>query len=366
MTGVQTCALPIFYAGPTEIRMGVGYSDGVFEGEGFINIPAAFSAGAEFRYGGLDNWWIRIISGIRIPLGPYAEMVQVSGGLGCKENVWRLSLGGRIAPMKADMAVALDALAEVYITPKGPIFLGEANVLVGGNIAVGKALIEINIPDRLIAGSIILGIKKGPVEVNAQVDMGVKFWEYWYIHGRIALKLFEMIDAQGDIVLADNWEFTRRGDSRIINGLYMVADIPPIDESGDYFLIGYGLYLKQEAYLSVPWSGKVSGALSLDGDAYAFVGIPGILSARLNGSIHTKAYVYNEGSAWFAGGRGAFALSGYAGVKCSTCNKVCWKCTVRKWGVCWWKSPGARFCKSMDAQFNYSDRQGFTYKVILK
>jgi hypothetical protein len=354
-----------FFAGAAEIRLGVGYADGVFVGDGYFNVSPIIGAGAEFRYGGLNDWWVRIISGIRIPLGPAAEIVQVSGGIGLRENVWKVSIGGRVAPMKADMAVALDMIAEIHITPKGPIVLGEANVLVGGSLAVGKATIELNFPERLIAGSIMLGIKKGPVEVNAQVDLGVKFIEYWYVHGHLNLKLFDIIDADAHIVIAQNWSFTGRRGTRNVNGLYMEGGIAPIDISGDFLIIGYGLHLDQFAYLDIPfpWPSKLDGALEINGSAYAFVGIPGFLSARVDGSIACRASIYNQGNVWHAAGSGSFALSGYAGVKCSSCNRACWKCVARKWGICWLKLPGYRFCKSLDASFNYVSKQGFTAKI---
>jgi hypothetical protein len=100
-----------------------------------------------------------------------------------------------VAPAKADKGIRLDIKVEVQKTPRGVIILGNADVQVGGDMNVGKATFEINLPEERITGSIVFAMDFKAAKASAQLDLGVQFGRYWYIHGRANLNVLEIIKA---------------------------------------------------------------------------------------------------------------------------------------------------------------------------
>jgi hypothetical protein len=352
-----------FLAGPAEVEVHIGYADGVFEGGGLIRVKPVFSAGAEFRYGGSRDWWIRIISGTRIPMGA-VELVQVSGGLGRKDDTWKFSLGGIIAPARMDKGISLDILVEVQLTPEGVIIIGNADVEIAGNIAVGRAYIELNFPKERITGSIMFGYDVGVIDLKAQLDIGIQFGQYWYIHGRGSINFLEFFKADGVIAVANNWEWTQGGRTWTLSGFYLELN-SDFNIGADWYVIKWGVYFNRHALVYIGWSGDFTGQIDMAGGAWAWIGLDlGIFTIDLievRGDIALGAKIFKNGSEWGAGAKAKVRLEAALG-SCSRnagCWSICWTCYVRIFGACVFALPtGAKACASMNLNVDYSSSKG--------
>jgi hypothetical protein len=314
-----------FIAGPCQVEMHVGYADGVFTGGGMLRVKPVFVVAADFRYGGSDNWYIKIVSGTRIPLGA-VEIVELSGELGRQGDTWTFGFGGVIAPARADKGIRLAASVIVNKTPAGVIILGNAEVEIAGGVTVGTATIEINIPENWVYGSITFGYDKDLLKLTAQLDIGLKFGQFWYIYGQAHCDFLKFFTADAVVVVANNWFWSAK--NRVMRGIYIeIGDHFKTDQ--DWAVLEWGIYFERNAKLEITWSGDFAGSISMRGGAYAVIKIPviDISVASASGDFALMAYVSKTGSAWVAGARADVALSVALG--CCDRNDGCWD-------VCWW------------------------------
>ena len=352
-----------FIAGPVQVKVSVGYKNDVFEGSGWFEVKPVFSAGAEFRYGGAQDWWVRIISGTRIPIGP-VEIVQASGGIGRKGDVWKFSVGGIIAPAKADKGIKLDLLIEVQKTPAGVIILGNAGVEVGNGTQIGKATIEINMPERRINGSIVFAIDYKALTASAQLDLGIKFGEYWYVYGRANINCLKFFKADGVIVVANNWQWQHDGKSQLMSGIYIELN-SLFNVDANWYVIKWGVNFHRHAMVYIGWNGDFAGRIDMSGGAYAWIGFGpfDLIQARANMALGANLSYYEP--EWTVGARGNFSLQGSIGwCGNANCWTICWKCFVRIFGHCVFALPtGAKACIGMNANIEYATSKGMTWDI---
>ncbi len=356
-----------FIAGPCEIAIKVHWTDSLFEGSGLVRVKPIFTMGAEFRYAGSQDWWIKLTVGARVPMGPF-ELVEVRGGIGRKDDTWRFLLGGRISPAKADKGISLDIDVEVHSTPKGVIILGNASVEVAGNLQVGRATLEINIPEERVMGSIVLEYNKEALVIGAQVDLGVQFGQYWYIHGIAKIRFLEFFRADGEFVIANNWQWQHKGQLRTISGIFVELS-SDFQVDANWKVIRWGVYFNRNGMVYIGWNGDFAGSISMAGGAHAWVGLDlGIFEISLiqaRGSLALAAAISKNGSEWAANAHGAFTLEATLGY-CNNarCWSICWKCILRIFGKCIIAFPtGAKACASMNADIRYSTSGGTSVSV---
>ncbi len=352
-----------FIAGPVEVQVSVAYSNSVFEGKGLFEVRPVFSAGAEFRYGGSNDWWVRIISGTRIPLGA-CEIVQASGGIGRKDDVWKFSVGGVIAPAKADKGIRLEINVEVDKTPEGIIILGNAMVDVADGTQIGRATLEINIPEKRVNGSIVFGMDYKAITASAQLDLGVKFGEYWYVYGRARIDVLKFFTNEGVIVVANNWQWQHDGKTQLMSGIYIEVN-SNFNVNANWYVVRWGVNLDRHAMVYIGWNGDFAGEINMNGGAYAWIGFGAfdLIQARANmGLAAHLSYIDPE---WTAGAHGQFSLKGSIGWCGNTgCWNICWKCFIRIFGHCIFALPtGATACIGMNADIEYATSHGMTWSV---
>ncbi len=347
-----------FFAGPTEAQFRIRWSDTLFEGEGLLNVRPAFSAGAEFRYGGSTNWWIKVTSGTRIPLGGVAMLVNASGGVGRNGDTWRFSLGGTFAPATSEKSVALDILVDVYRTPEGIIIYGEGDASVGGGaLALGHAWFKLDLPKSRFDGAITMEYSKGPLVINGQIDIGAKFGKYWFVHGRANANFLQFFTANGLIVFAENWDFFYRGESRRING-YIVDLQRNVSFDGQWGNIGWGVALGQHGYLMGGWDGTVEGGVGVNASAYGYVDFNVFGELRASGGFSLTANLANDSYGFRASGTADARLEAKVGGCNANCWSVCSYCSKKKWGICYWGGIGGKVCLNLKAQVKYSSNSG--------
>jgi hypothetical protein len=356
-----------FVAGPASVDIRVSYADGVFEGKGIFDVKPVFNAGAEFRYGGTTDWWVRIIAGVHIPIGP-VEIAQVSGGIGRKDDTWKFSVGGIIAPARADKGIRLDILVEVQKTPKGVIILGNAAVDVADGTNIGKATLEINMPEQRVLGSIVFGMDFKAVKATAQLDLGIQFGQYWYVYGKANINMLGFIKADGVIVVANNWEWKHDGQTQLMKGIYIELS-SRYDVNADWYVIKWGLNFSQKGTLYIGWNGDFAGSIDMSGGAYAWIGLDlGLFSLDLieaRASFALAAHISRINEEWACGARGNFRLEGTIG-SCpnASCWSICWKCYWRIFGHCVFALPsGAKGCVGMNAYVEYSESKGVSCDI---
>ncbi len=344
-------------AGAVVARLGVGYADGVFEGDGLLRLQTSFTLdiGAEFRFAGPNDWWVQAVASAPIPLYPCpCDLAQVRGGLGLTDGLWRMMIGGRIAPTASSFAFSLDMETTLYLLPGPPLeakLIGTAGVLVAGDNRIGEASITFIFHEATVLGSIQLGYNGSeqtppvPLEAFIQLDLGTRFGDYWFVHGYGELNFFDFLTANAHIVVAQGWTFEYGGQRYPMNGMRMEMEIPEIDEGGDYGVVGWAMHLEQHASFWAPFSGDVGGAFYINAEAEAYIGIPGIFVARVEGDFEAEAAVAKTGSVWTANGRAQGSMEARIGNCTPPCNRIC---------VGWFRF-GARVCKSMYAAFDYSE-----------
>jgi hypothetical protein len=358
-----------FIAGPAHVAIRVAWANNVFEGAGLLEVKPVFSAGAEFRYGGSTDWWIKITSGTRIPCG-VVEIVKVYGGIGRKDDTWKFAFGGSIAPARADKGIALDINVEVQKTPRGVIILGDANVVVASKLAVGKATFELNFPENRLTGSIIFGYDLEALKASAQLDMGVKFGEYWYINGKAEISFLEFFKANGVIVVANNWPWTHDGKTEIMSGMY-VALVSGFNVDANWYIIKWGFSYNNNASLLIKWNGDFAGKIAISGSAYAWIGLDlGIFTIDLieaRGSIALAGEVSKTGPEWVFDASAAIKAEATIG-HCpnARCWSICTTCYIRIFGTCVFALPtGAKACVTLNAKFKYSTSGGIDVDVSI-
>ncbi|MFZ1683339.1 MAG: carboxypeptidase regulatory-like domain-containing protein [Candidatus Zixiibacteriota bacterium] len=352
-----------FIAGPVQVKLSVGYANSVFEGKGLFEVKPVFSAGAEFRYGGTRDWWVRIISGTRIPIGP-CEIVQASGGIGRKDDTWRFSVGGIVAPAKADKGIRLDILVDVQMTPRGVIILGNANVQVGNGTQIGRATLEINIPEKRVAGSIVFGMDFKALKASAQLDLCVKFDEFWYVYGRANIDVLKFFKADGVIIVANNWDWQHDGKVERMSGIYVELN-SVFNVNANWYVVKWGVNFDRHAMVYIGWNGDFKGKIDMSGGAYAWIGFGpfDLINARADmGLTAHLSYIEPE---WTAGARGHFSLQGSIGwCGNANCWTICWKCFIKIFGHCIFALPtGAKACIGMDAYIEYATSKGMSWSV---
>ncbi len=352
-----------FIAGPVQVKVSVSYTNSVFEGKGLFEVKPVFSAGAEFRYGGPNDWWVRIISGTRIPIGP-CEIVQASGGIGRKDDVWKFSVGGVIAPAKADKGIRLDILVEVRKTPEGVIILGNAEVDVANGTQIGRATLEINLPDKRVSGSIVFGLDYKALTANAQLDLCVKFGEYWYVYGRANIDVLKFFKNEGIIIVANNWQWQHDGQTRLMNGIYVELN-SAFNVNANWYVVRWGVNFDRHAVVYIGWNGDFSGEIDMKGGAYAWIGFGSFDLIQARADMGLAAHLSYIEPEWSAGARGNFNLKGSIGWCGNTgCWSICWKCFVRIFGHCVFALPtGATACIGMNADIQYATSRGMTWSV---
>ena len=352
-----------FIAGPVQVKVSVAYSNSVFEGKGWFEVKPVFSAGAEFRYGGSDDWWVRIISGTRIPIGP-VEIVQASGGVGRKGDVWKFSVGGIIAPAKADKGIKLDLLVEVQKTPAGVIILGNASVEVGSGTQIGRATLEINMPERRVNGSIVFGMDYKALTASAQLDLGIKFGEYWYVYGRANINCLKFFKADGVIIVANNWQWQHDGKTQLMSGIYIELN-SLFNVDANWYVIKWGVNFDRHAMVYIGWNGDFAGRIDMAGGAYAWIGFGpfDLIQARASMALGANLSYYEP--EWTVGARGSFSLQGSIGwCGNANCWTICWKCFARIFGHCVFALPtGAKACIGMNANIEYATSKGMTWDI---
>lgn len=349
------------YAGPAHVELFIGYADDVFSGGGTINVKPVFSAGAEFRYGGSTDWKVKIISGTRIPMGP-VELVQAKGGLERKGETWKILLGGVIAPPRAEKGVSLDIDVEVSLTPKGVVIIGNADVELIGKYAIGRAYLEINIPEERVIGSIQFGYDADAIKLTAYLDFGVQFGEYWYIYGHGDINFLEFFKADGVIAVANNWEWSHDGKTEILSGFYLELN-SDFKLNADWYIIRWGVYFNRHAMLYIGWSGDFAGEIEMAGGAHAWIGLDlGIFEIDLitvRGDIAIGAKIYKTGSEWGAAAHAGIRLEAILGsCRRGGCWSICWKC--------WWifcVPTGAKACATMQLYIDYNSTTGVAVKA---
>ncbi len=347
-----------FFAGPTEAQFRIRWSDTLFEGEGLLNVRPAFSAGAEFRYGGSENWWIKVTSGTRIPLGAVAVLVNASGGVGRDGDTWRFSLGGTFAPATSEKSVALDILVDVYRTPEGIIIYGEGDATVGGGvIALGHAWFKLDLPKSRFDGSIVMAYEKASLVVNGQIDIGAKFGKYWFVHGRANANFLQFFTANGLIVFAENWDFFYRGESRTING-YIVDLQRNLSFDGEWANVGWGISLNQHGYLIGGWDGTIAGGVGVSASAYGYVDFNVFGELRATGGFSLNANLAKDSYGFRASGTARANLEAKVGGCNASCWSVCTYCSKKKWGICYWGGIGGKVCLNLNASVKYSSSTG--------
>jgi hypothetical protein len=356
-----------FVAGPAEINIKIHWTDSVFDGSGLIRVKPVFTMGAEFRYAGSQDWWIKVTAGVRVPMGA-CELVEVRGGIGRKDDTWRFALGGRIAPAKLDKGISLDVDVEVHSTPRGVIIIGNASVEVGGSLQVGRATFELNFPEERIVGSIVCEYNKEALKISAQIDLGVQFGKYWYIHGKAEIKFLEFFNANGEIVIANNWEWQHGDSVRVMRGIYVELN-SDFKVDADWKVIRWGVYFDRYAMLYIGWNGDFAGAIKMRGGANAWIGIDlGVFEISLiqaQADMALAASLSKTGSEWAAAAHGNFSLQATIGYcRNANCWSICWTCVWRMFGHCIIAFPtGAKACVGMAADINYSTSHGTQVSV---
>ncbi|PWB70422.1 hypothetical protein C3F09_09105, partial [candidate division GN15 bacterium] len=286
------------------------------------------------------------------------------GGIGRKDDTWKFSVGGIVAPAKADKGIRLDMLVEVQKTPQGVIILGNANVEVASGTQIGRATIEINMPERRVSGSIVFGLDYKALTAKAQLDLCVKFSEYWYVYGKANIDVLKFFKADGVIIVANNWNWQHDGKTQLMSGIYVeLNSLFKID--ANWYVVKWGVNFDRHAMVYIGWNGDFAGEINMAGGAYAWIGFGpfDLIQARANmGLAAHLSYIEPE---WSAGARGNFRLEGTIGW-CGNagCWSICWKCFVRIFGHCVFALPtGAKACIGMNAYIEYSTSKGMSYDI---
>ncbi len=350
-----------FFAGPTEVEIRVRWTDTEFEGEGLLQVKPVIHVGAEFRYAGSKDWWVKIISGTRIPVGP-AEIVEATGGVGLKDDTWRFMIGGTIAPQKSDKGINLSVEVNVYLKPSGVILTGSADVEVASSIHAGHGEFKYDIPKGQLDGYIMYVYDNDALQMNGQINFGVHFGKYWYLHGIADVNFLEFFTARGTVIAANNWPYYHDGETIIVKGI-MVDITRDFYFGGDYGVIGWGVGFNQHATMDATWAGNFSGEINMGGNAHAYVGFDPFGKLRASGKFDLGAGLSKAGSEWKANGYGKFTLAASAGSCNASCNSICSGCAKRVWGVCVWPKFGGKVCVGMKANVKYSSNTGTDFSV---
>ncbi len=350
-----------FFAGPTEVEFRVRWTDTEFEGEGLLQVKPVITAGAEFRYAGSKDWWVKIISGTRIPVGP-AEIIDAQGGVGLNDDTWRFMIGGTIAPKRSDKGINLSVEVNVYLKPAGVILTGSADVEVASSIQAGHGEFKYDIGKGQLDGFILYQYDNDALKMNGQVNFGVHFGKYWYIHGTADVNFLEFFTARGLVIAANNWPYYYDGETKIVNGF--IVDISRnFGIGGDYGVVGWGVSFYQHGVMEATWSGNFKGQIDMNGRAHAYIGFDPFGTLRASGLFGLGAGLSKTGSEWKANGYGNFSLAASVGSCDANCNSICAGCAKKVWGVCVWPKFGGKVCVGMKANVNYSSRTGTDFKV---
>ena len=292
----------------------------------------------------------------------------VRGGIGRTDDTWRFRLGGHISPAKLDKGISLDIDVEVHSTPQGVIILGNASVEVAGNLQIGRATLEINIPEERVVGSIVLEYNKEALVIGAQVDRGVQFGKYWYVHGMAKIKFLEFFHADGVFVIANNWEWQHKGTLKKISGIYVELN-SDFRVDANWRVIRWGLYFDRHGMIYIGWNGDFAGSIDMRGGANAWIGLDlGIFEISLiqaQANMAFAAAISKTGPEWAAMAHGNFSLEATIGY-CNNarCWSICWTCILRIFGKCIIPFPtGAKACAAMSADVSYSTSRGTSVSV---
>ncbi len=350
-----------FFAGPTEVEIRVRWTDTEFEGEGLLQVKPVITVGAEFRYAGTKDWWVKIISGTRIPVGQ-VDIVQTTGGVGLKDDTWRFMIGVTIAPKGADKGLSMAVEVNVYLSPVGVILTGAADVEVANSLNVGHGEFKFDITKGELDGFIIYVYDNDALTMNGQINFGAHFGKFWYIHGTADVNFLEFFSARGLVVAAQNWPYYYNGETKIVNGL--IIDISRnFSIGGDYGVVGWGLSFNQHGAMEATWSGNFRGQIDMNGRAHAYIGFDPFGTLKATGGFDLGAGLSKTGSEWRANGYGRFSLAASVGSCNAGCNSLCAGCAKKVLGVCVWPKFGGKVCVGLKADVKFSSRTGTDFRV---
>ncbi len=341
-----------FRAGPTEVAVFAEWSDDVFSGGGSIIVQPAFSAAAQFRYGGSDDWWIKITANSHIPIGA-VTIINVTGELGYQEGTWIFGFGGGFTAGSMEKAMRMDLYVRVLATPDGPIINGTAELIAMSGLEIGTASIMLDFVNERFTGNITFEFEKSGIEVSAQIDIDIKSGEYWYVGGQAGIDFFSLYELNSRLALANNyngWMHTLpvsfHPDNRTIDGYH--SDLTfHIGDSGRC----WGLTCDAWAFMALNWQGDVAGGIKMHANAYVDVWIVG---GSITADMEAAVQYVND----------CFALHAHAGVELKLWIGCCGRgdgC----WNVCWaWIFPcGGTACFGVDIDADYACNTGWDFDV---
>ncbi len=202
-----------FTAQAVEVELTASYSNNVFEGSGSLivrpspGLAPVLNVSGAFRYGGSQDWWIKISANVPpIPIGPFT-IVAIRGELGRQSNSWTFGVGGdvTVGSEEAKKAILLKLDVSVTTTQNGPIIQGNADVIVMSNLQVGHASVTLDYGSERFYGSLELSWNKKSVEVHGWVNLEVKKGQYWYVGAGLTVNLFKMGQIDASVYIGRNY-----------------------------------------------------------------------------------------------------------------------------------------------------------------
>jgi hypothetical protein len=206
---------------------------------------------------------------VNIPVGPFT-IVGVSGELGRNNNVWTFGLGGSVTVAQAQQAIKLDIYVQVVTSPGGPVIHGTADVIVMSNVSIGHATVTLDYPNERFSGNITFGWDLKGIKVNAQVDIGVKSGQYWFVGAGVNLKIFSFASLYAQVYVARNYSgymhtlpVMYHPNNQAINGLHLDVTFS-LSASGWRWSISANAW----AFGAVNWNQSLAGGVHLAANGY--------------------------------------------------------------------------------------------------
>ncbi|MCP4583691.1 MAG: carboxypeptidase regulatory-like domain-containing protein [candidate division Zixibacteria bacterium] len=341
-----------FTAGPAQVAVSVEWADDVFSGSGSLAVQPAFSASAEFRYGGLDDWWIKLTANANIPIG-YITIVSVSGEIGYQEGTWIFGIGGGFTAGRLEKALVLDLYVRVLATPDGPIINGSAEVIAMSGLEIGTATVCLDFAHDRFTGNIMFGFEKSGVEVTAQIDIDIQVNEYWFVGAAVTIDFFSLASLNADLAVANNYTdwmhslpVAYHPDNQPINGFH-------VDVVFHQGIDGWcwSLSVDTWAYLLFDWNGDMAAGMKFTIDAWVDLWIVGG-SAYVN--LEAAMQSVNDCLSVTAGADVQLKLW----IGCCGRGSGCWR-------PCWaWIFPcGFTACFNLSVDVDYNCNSGWDYAL---
>ena len=341
-----------FSAGPAEVAVSAEWSENIFSGGGSIIIQPAFNAGAQFRYGGPSDWWIKVSANTNIPIGA-VTIVNVTGELGYQEGTWIFGFGGGFTAGNLEKALRMDIYLRVLATPEGPIINGNATVVAMSGMEIGQATVTLDFVHDRFTGNIQFGFERSGIEVQAQIDVDIKVHDYWYVGASATIDFFSLATLNSTLALANNYNgwmhelpVRYHPNNQTINGFH--ADV--IFHQGSSGCC-WSLSINTWAYLMVNWNGDLAAGIRFNMNGSFDLWIVGG-----SATVNLEAAIQSVDDCLSIHGGASATLKLWVG--CCGSGSGCWR-------PCWaWIFPcGFTACFSLSIDVDYACNSGWDFAV---